>query len=125
MGHALNPNYESRYEDNHRPAMNGGIVIKTNANQRYTSTAATTFLLRRIAHQAGVPTQEFEIRNDSSCGSTIGPMLSAKGLRTVDIGLAQLSMHSIREMCGSKVSLNVGGRGEGAGGNNGAGTSPS
>jgi aspartyl aminopeptidase len=78
-------------------------VIKTNANQRYTSTAATTFLLRRIAHQAGVPTQEFEIRNDSSCGSTIGPMLSAKGLRTVDIGVAQLSMHSIRETCGSKV----------------------
>ncbi|WVF69191.1 hypothetical protein IAT40_003966 [Kwoniella sp. CBS 6097] len=100
MGHAVNPNYENRYETNHAPRINGGIVIKTNANQRYTSNAQTTFLLRRVAKKAGVPVQEFEIRNDSSCGSTVGPHLSTH-VRTVDIGLAQLSMHSIRETAGS------------------------
>ncbi|WVQ82981.1 hypothetical protein IAT38_005119 [Cryptococcus sp. DSM 104549] len=100
MGHAINPNYESRYETNHAPRINGGIVIKTNANQRYTSNAQTTFLLRRVAKKAGVPVQEFEIRNDSTCGSTVGPHLSTH-VRTVDIGLAQLSMHSIRETAGS------------------------
>ncbi|MDN8999728.1 hypothetical protein Q0P46_14515, partial [Staphylococcus aureus] len=56
--------------------------------------------LRRIAQRAGVPTQEFEIRNDSTCGSTVGPHLSTH-VRTVDIGIAQLSMHSIRETAGS------------------------
>ena len=99
--------------------MNGGVVIKTNANQRYTSNAQTTFLVRRVAKKAGVPVQEFEIRNDSvrilfstseeaidefsaakTCGSTVGPHLSTH-VRTVDVGLAQLSMHSIRETCGS------------------------
>lgn len=100
MGHAFHPNYESRYETNLAPKINGGIVIKTNANQRYTSNAQTTFLLRRVAKKAGVPVQEFEIRNDSSCGSTVGPHLSTH-VRTVDIGLAQLSMHSIRETAGS------------------------
>ncbi|WRT67766.1 uncharacterized protein IL334_004739 [Kwoniella shivajii] len=101
MGHAVNPNYENRYEPNHAPRINGGVVIKTNANQRYTSNAQTTFLLRRVAKKAGVPVQEFEIRNDSTCGSTVGPHLSTH-VRTVDIGLAQLSMHSIRETAGSK-----------------------
>ena len=91
------------------------MVIKTNANQRYTSNAQTTFLLRNVAKKAGVPVQEFEIRNDSvsrlrhnveisadvqSCGSTVGPHLSTH-VRTVDIGLAQLAMHSIRETAGS------------------------
>jgi aspartyl aminopeptidase len=67
----VNPNYESRYEPGHAPVMNGGIVIKTNANQRYTSNAQTTFLLRCIAKKAGVPVQEFEIRNDSVSPSSV------------------------------------------------------
>lgn len=100
MAHAVHPNYESRYETNHSPKLNAGVVIKTNANQRYTSNAQTTFLLRQIAKRAGVPIQDFEIRNDSSCGSTVGPALSTH-VRTVDIGIPQLSMHSIRETCGS------------------------
>lgn len=100
MGHAVHPNYEARYEANLAPRMNQGVVIKTNANQRYTSNAQTTFLLRRIAQRAGVPVQDFEVRNDCSCGSTVGPHLSTH-VRTVDIGLAQLSMHSIRETAGS------------------------
>lgn len=100
MAHAVHPNYEARYETNHSPKLNAGVVIKTNANQRYTSNAQTTFLLRQIAKRAGVPVQDFEIRNDSTCGSTVGPALSTH-VRTVDIGIPQLSMHSIRETCGS------------------------
>lgn len=99
--HAVHPNFASIHEDNLRPKLNAGPVIKTNAKQRYASTAVTTFLLRRVAKRAGVPLQEFEVRNDCACGSTIGPMLS-KSVRTVDLGNPQLSMHSIREVCGSK-----------------------
>ncbi|CEH15683.1 aspartyl aminopeptidase [Ceraceosorus bombacis] len=102
MAHGFHPNYSSFYEDNHRPKINGGVVIKTNAKQRYASTAPTTFLIRRIAKLASVPLQEFEVRNDMPCGSTIGPMMSKTGIRTVDLGSPQLSMHSIRETSGTK-----------------------
>nr|ODN93997.1 aspartyl aminopeptidase [Cryptococcus depauperatus CBS 7841] len=101
MGHAIHPNYENRYESNHAPKMNGGVVIKTNANQHYTSNGPTTFLIRRVAKKANVPLQEFEVRNDSTCGSTVGPHLSTH-VRTIDVGLCQLSMHSIRETAGSR-----------------------
>lgn len=67
----VNPLYEGRYQDQHKPQLNGGVVIKMNANQRYTSNPATTFALRRLAEMSGVPMQEFEVRNDSSCGSTV------------------------------------------------------
>lgn len=97
MAHGFHPNYPSRYEDEHRPKLNGGVVIKTNTNQRYASTGPTTFLVRRVAKQANVPLQEFVVRNDMPCGSTIGPMMSKTGIRTIDLGSPQLSMHSIRE----------------------------
>ncbi|KAJ2135959.1 hypothetical protein IW136_004083, partial [Coemansia sp. RSA 678] len=73
-----------------------------NANQRYATTSVTSTILKDIAKRNGIPLQEFVVRNDSSCGSTIGPMLSAQlGLRTVDIGNPLLAMHSIREVCGA------------------------
>ncbi|KAG7107790.1 Aspartyl aminopeptidase like protein [Verticillium longisporum] len=85
------------------PAMNGGTVIKINANQRYATNSPGIVLLQESARHAGVPLQLFVVRNDSPCGSTIGPMLSAKlGVRTLDLGNPQLSMHSIRETGGSK-----------------------
>lgn len=99
--HAVHPNYASVHEDNLRPKINGGPVLKVNAKQRYATTAVTAFLMRRLAQRADVPLQEFEVRNDCACGSTIGPMLS-KHVRTVDLGNPQLSMHSVREMCGSQ-----------------------
>lgn len=82
--------------------MNKGVVVKQNANQRYATTSVSHLLLRQISARAGIKLQEFVVRNDSPCGSTIGPMLSAKlGIRTVDVGNPQWSMHSIRETCGT------------------------
>jgi len=81
--------------------MNGGIVIKTNAKQRYASDAAGTFLVKQLVERKGGKVQEFEVRNDMPCGSTVGPMLSRLGIRTVDVGNPMLSMHSIRETAGS------------------------
>lgn len=103
MAHSVHPNYAAKYERNHQPAMNKGTVIKINANQRYATNSPGIVLVQEVARRAGVPLQLFVVKNDSPCGSTIGPMLSAKlGVRTLDLGNAQLSMHSIRETGGSR-----------------------
>ncbi|KAK1750733.1 putative aspartyl aminopeptidase [Echria macrotheca] len=102
MAHSVHPNYAGKYESNHRPEMNKGTVIKINANQRYATNSPGIVLLQEAARLAQVPLQLFVVKNDSPCGSTIGPMLSAKmGVRTLDLGNPQLSMHSIRETAGS------------------------
>ncbi|USW57782.1 Putative peptidase M18 [Septoria linicola] len=117
MAHSVNPNYGGNYESEHRPHMNEGTVIKINANVRYATNSPGIVLLQECAKRAkatswqlpeaktkdgGVPLQLFVVRNDSRCGSTIGPMLSAAlGTRTIDVGNPQLSMHSIRETGGA------------------------
>jgi aspartyl aminopeptidase len=114
MAHSVHPNYPAKYESQHRPEMNKGTVIKINANARYATNSPGIILLQEAARRAkkassstssateGVPLQLFVVRNDSSCGSTIGPMLSAAmGARTLDLGNPQLSMHSIRETGGA------------------------
>ncbi|KAK4165421.1 peptidase M18 [Cladorrhinum sp. PSN259] len=102
MAHAVHPNYAAKYERNHQPAINKGTVIKINANQRYSTNSPGIVLVQECARRVGAPLQLFVVKNDSPCGSTIGPMLSAKlGVRTLDLGNPQLSMHSIRETGGS------------------------
>ena len=105
MAHSVNPNYAAKYEGDHKPGMNKGTVIKVNANQRYMTNSPGIALLEEVARRAtpdGVPLQSFVVRNSSSCGSTIGPMLAAAlGTRTIDVGNAQTSMHSIRETGGT------------------------
>lgn len=101
MAHAVHPNYGDKHEPGHRPRFGDGVVIKHNANQRYATDAVTAWLFRELGERAGVPVQEFVVRSDLGCGSTIGPILSTRtGIRTVDVGAPQLSMHSVREMCG-------------------------
>ena len=64
MGHALHPNYSSKHEEKHKPIMNRGIVIKTNAKQRYASDAISTFIVKQLVERKGGRVQEFEVRND-------------------------------------------------------------
>lgn len=103
QAHAVHPNYASKHEKGHQPKMNGGMVIKRNSNQRYATNGITGFLVRELAKRAGLPpVQEFVVRNDCACGSTIGPIISAAtGIRAIDMGCPQLSMHSIRETMGA------------------------
>jgi len=101
MAHSLHPNYTDKHQSNHQPKINQGVVVKTNVNQRYATDGVSGGIIRIIADLAKVPLQDFAIRNDSPCGTTIGPIIAAKtGIKTVDIGAPQLSMHSIREICG-------------------------
>ena len=102
MAHACHPNYTERHDPALRPKIHGGIVIKHNANQRYATNAVTATIFREVAARAGLPVQEFAVRSDSGCGSTIGPITaSLTGIPTVDIGSPQLSMHSVREVMGT------------------------
>jgi len=99
--HAVHPNYAERHQSNHAPKLNQGTVIKTNDNQRYATNGDTGFVVRELARRAGIGIQEFMVKNDCPCGSTIGPIISSNtGLRTVDLGVGCWSMHSIRETIG-------------------------
>ncbi len=102
MAHAVHPNYSSKHDPNHKPTINKGPVIKSNANERYASNAFTIAKFMQWCNKANVPFQKFNIRNDMGCGSTIGPMTASRlGIPTIDIGNPMLSMHSIREMAGT------------------------
>jgi aspartyl aminopeptidase len=103
MAHAVHPNYASRHDPRHKPQLNGGPVIKTNSQQRYATTAATAAMFAGLCRDEGVPVQHYAHRTDLPCGSTIGPITSTLlGIATVDVGNPMLSMHSARELAGSR-----------------------
>ena len=100
--HAVHPNYPDKHDSNHGPKLNAGPVIKINSNQRYATNSETAGFFRHLCLAEEVPVQSFVTRSDMGCGSTIGPITASQlGIRTVDVGLPTLAMHSIRELAGS------------------------
>ncbi|MEX3650152.1 M18 family aminopeptidase [Mycolicibacterium porcinum] len=103
MAHATHPNYPDRHEPGHLIEVNAGPVLKVQPNLRYATDGRTAAAFALACDQAGVPLQRYEHRADLPCGSTIGPMTSARtGIPTVDVGAAQLAMHSAREFMGAR-----------------------
>ncbi|PKV86667.1 M18 family aminopeptidase [Streptomyces sp. TLI_146] len=101
-GHAIHPNYAERHDPTHHPRANGGPILKVNVNQRYATDGSGRAVFAAACERAGVPWQHFVSNNAMPCGTTIGPITAARhGIQTVDIGVAILSMHSARELCGA------------------------
>ncbi|MFJ6727704.1 MULTISPECIES: M18 family aminopeptidase [unclassified Streptomyces] len=101
-GHAVHPNYAERHDPTHHPRVNGGPILKVNVNNRYATDGSGRAVFAAACERAGVPFQSFVSNNSMPCGTTIGPITAARhGIQTVDIGVAILSMHSVRELCGA------------------------
>ena len=101
--HALHPNHPEIFDRQNRVYMNGGVVIKHNANQKYTTDAVSDAIFTLICEKAGVPVQHYANRSDFPGGGTLGNISNAHvSMNTVDIGLAQLAMHSACETAGTK-----------------------
>jgi aspartyl aminopeptidase len=102
MAHAVHPNYADRHEPGHRPLVGKGPVIKLNSDLAYASDAIGMAEVAALCSRLGIEPQHFVTRSDVACGSTIGPIASARvGIRAVDVGNPMLAMHSCREMAGS------------------------
>ncbi len=101
--HALHPNYPEKHDPSHNIALNRGPVLKINATHKYASTGISNGIFKTLCAEKDIQVQEFVMRSDMACGSTIGPLTESNlGLSTVDIGAPSLAMHSIREMTGSR-----------------------
>jgi aspartyl aminopeptidase len=106
--HGVHPNYLEKHDENHGPLLNQGPVIKVNHNQRYATNSRSAAIYRHISDELGLPYQTFVVRSDMGCGSTIGPVTAGNlGVTTLDIGVPQFAMHSIRETAGAKDALTL------------------
>ncbi len=102
MAHAVHPSFVDKHDAEHMPKINAGPTIKQNINHRYATEDDTAAMFMLLCERAEVPMQYYVHRNDLRCGSTVGPMLSARlGVRSLDVGNPMLSMHSCREQCGA------------------------
>ena len=100
--HAVNPNFMEVYLANHAPKLNVGVAVSFDSNAHMTTDSVSAAVFQQCADRVGAELQVFQIRNDSRSGGTVGPMLSAAtGMRSIDAGIPQLSMHSIRATTGS------------------------
>ena len=100
--HAIHPAHPEYADKGEFPVLGGGIVIKYNANQRYTTDAVSGAVFQAICQEAGVPVQRYSNRADLPGGSTLGNISTAHlSVPTVDIGLPQLAMHSVCETAGA------------------------
>ena len=101
LAHAFNPNYPEKFQSQHQNKLQQGIVLKINVCGRYSTESENAAVFKELGKLCNVPIQEFIVRQDSPCGTTIGPITSAKiGIKSVDVGIPQLAMHSIREQLG-------------------------
>ena len=99
--HAVHPNHPEKFDAENRTFMNGGVVVKSNANQAYTTDGVSQAIFAEICAKANVPVQYFANRSDVPGGSTLGNIANTQvSMNTVDIGLAQLAMHSSYETAG-------------------------
>jgi len=106
--HGVHPNFSDKHDSRHGPVLNAGPVIKINANQRYATNDITSAMFRQFAAEVETPVQAFVVRADMGCGSTIGPITAAElGVKTLDIGVPQFAMHSIRELAGCADVVNT------------------
>lgn len=108
MAHALNPNYPAKYDLLRAPLIGRGVVLKSNAHHKYASSASSSAQIVKACHELNIPLQYYTARSDMPCGSTVGPLIAQTlGIRTVDIGCAGLSMHSIREVIAGRDYLDL------------------
>lgn len=108
LAHAVHPGHAEKHDPQHRPMLGKGIVIKSNAQQRYATSAHSMATIVELCLKNRIPFQHFASRNDMPCGSTIGPLTAtAMGISTVDIGCPQLSMHASREIVSSQDHLHL------------------
>ena len=104
--HAVHPNHPEKSDPTNRPYLNGGIVIKYHGSQKYTTDAISSAVMKEICKQAEVPYQTYANRSDITGGSTLGNISATQvPVNSVDIGIAQLAMHSAYETAGSKDTL--------------------